>query len=87
METRPFSPKIWEQLPPEVQAYILILENALRQSLDRIDQLEKKVNESEAGLNRPSGNPSQPPSQDPPQSPETINPGVVPVGLSALPYR
>ena len=70
METRPFSPKIWEQLPPEVQAYILVLEEALRQSLERITQLEQRVNELEARLNRNSSNSSQPPSQDPPQAPK-----------------
>ena len=33
-----------------------------------IAQLEQKVNELEARLNRHSGNSSQPPSQDPPQA-------------------
>lgn len=70
MEPRPIAPETWEKLPPEVQAYILVLENALRQSLDRIAQLEQKVNELEARLNRHSGNSSQPPSQDPPQAPK-----------------
>ena len=70
METRPFGPKIWEQLPPEVQTYILVLEEALRQSLARIAQLEQRVNELEARLNRNSSNSSQPPSQDPPQAPK-----------------
>jgi transposase len=45
------------------------LENALRQSLDKIAQLEQRVNELEARLNRHSGNSSQPPSQDAPQAP------------------
>lgn len=66
MEPRPIAPETWEKLPPEVQAYILVLENALRQSLDKIAQLEQRVNELEARLNRHSGNSSQPPSQDPP---------------------
>ena len=70
METRPISPETWAKLPPEVQAYILFLENALRQALDRIAQLEQRVNELEARLNRHSGNSSQPPSQDPPQAPK-----------------
>ena len=69
METRPIAPETWKNLPPEVQAYILVLENALRQSLDKIAQLEQRVNELEARLNRHSGNSSQPPSQDPPQAP------------------
>ena len=69
METRPIAPETWEKLPPEVQAYILFLENALRQSLARIAQLEQRVNELEARLNRHSGNSSQPPSQDPPRAP------------------
>jgi cell division septum initiation protein DivIVA len=42
----------WEKLPPVVQAYILVLKNALPQSLDNIAQLEQKVNELEARLNR-----------------------------------
>jgi transposase len=70
VETRPLAPEIWEKLPPEVQAYILFLENALRQALERIAQLEQQVNELEARLNRHSGNSSQPPSQDPPQAPK-----------------
>jgi len=53
-----------------VQAYILFLEQALHQALDRIAQLEQRVNELEARLNRHSGNSSQPPSQDPPQAPK-----------------
>ena len=69
METRPISPETWAKLPPEVQAYILFLEHALRQSLERIAQLEQRVSELEARLNRHSGNSSLPPSQDPPQAP------------------
>jgi transposase len=52
-----------------VQAYILFLEHALGQALERIAQLEQRVSELEARLNRHSGNSSQPPSQDPPQAP------------------
>jgi hypothetical protein len=52
-----------------VQAYILFLEHAPRQAWERIAQLEQRVNELEARLNRHSGNSSQPPSQDPPQAP------------------
>jgi len=70
VETRPISPEIWKNLPPEVQAYILFLENALRQALDRNAQLEQRVNELEVRLHRHSGNSSQPPSQDPPQAPK-----------------
>jgi cell division septum initiation protein DivIVA len=66
---RPIAPETWEKLPPEVQAYILFLENALDQALARIAQLEQRVNELEARLNRHSGNSSQPPSQDPPRAP------------------
>jgi cell division septum initiation protein DivIVA len=64
------APETWKKLPPEVQAYILVLENALRQSLDRIAQLEKKVNELAARLNRHSGSSSEPPSQAPPHAPK-----------------
>jgi transposase len=70
VETRPITPETWKKLPPEVQAYILFLEHALRQSLERIAQLEQRVNELEARLNRHSGNSLQPPSQDPPQAPK-----------------
>jgi hypothetical protein len=70
VEPRPITPATWEELLPEVRAYILVLENALRQSLDRIAQLEQKVNELEARLNRNSRNSSQPRSQDPPQAPK-----------------
>jgi len=70
VEQRPITPEIWEKLPAEVQAYILFLENALRQSLERIAQLEQRVNELEARLNQNSHNSSQPPSQDPPQAPK-----------------
>ena len=66
MEPRPITPETWEKLPPEVQAYIRVLENARRQSLEEIAQLEQRVNELEARLNRHSGNSSQPPSQNPP---------------------
>jgi transposase len=52
-----------------VQAYILFLEQALGQALERIAQLEQRVSELEARLNRHSGNSSLPPSQDPPQAP------------------
>ncbi|MFZ5452244.1 MAG: hypothetical protein ACOZF2_10320 [Thermodesulfobacteriota bacterium] len=45
-----------------MQSYILFLENALRQALARIAQLEQKVSELEARLNRHSGNSSLPPS-------------------------
>jgi len=47
VEPRAIAPETWEKLPPEVQAYILVLENALRQSPERIAQLELKVNKLE----------------------------------------
>ena len=50
MDPRPIAPETWGKLPPEVQGYILASKNALRQSLNRIVQLEQKVNELEAGL-------------------------------------
>lgn len=77
METRPLAPEIWEKLPYEVQTYILFLENRLeqmeyrlRQSLEKIGQLEQEVMELKARLNRHSGNSSQPPSADSPQAPK-----------------
>jgi hypothetical protein len=62
VETRPIASEIWERLPPEVQAYILVLENSLRQALAKIDRLEQKVNALEERLNRTSNNSSLPPS-------------------------
>jgi len=50
VDPRPIAPETWGKLPPEVQGYILASKNALRQSLNRIVQLEQKVNELEAGL-------------------------------------
>lgn len=77
METRPIAPEIWQQLPPEVQAYILFLEKRLDQMEQRLHQayadvaqLEQKVMELEARLNRHSGNSAQPPSADPPHAPQ-----------------
>jgi len=50
VEPRPITPETWEKLPPEVQAYILVLENALRQSLERITQLERRLMNWRPGL-------------------------------------
>lgn len=72
MGTRPIAPEVWERLPPEVQAYILVLEHSLRQALAKIDQLEQKVNELEAKINRNSNNSSLPPSQNPPSAPNRL---------------
>jgi hypothetical protein len=66
--------RLGKKLPPEVQDYIRVLENALCQSLYRIAQLEQKVNELAARLaarlDRHSGSSSQPPSQAPPHAPK-----------------
>jgi transposase len=72
MQTRPFSPGIWHQLPAEVQAYILLLEHGLHQALERMAQLEQEVNELRAEINQHSGNSSLPPSQDPPHAPRRL---------------
>jgi hypothetical protein len=45
VEPRPIAPETWEKFPPEVQAHILVLEHARRQSMESIAQLEQKVNE------------------------------------------
>jgi hypothetical protein len=50
VETRPFAPKIWEQLPPEVQAYILVLENSLRQSLEKLPNWRRESMNWKPGL-------------------------------------
>ncbi len=57
METRLFGPEVWEQLLPEVQGYILALEEAWHQSMIKIALLEQHINKLEAELSRSSSNP------------------------------
>jgi transposase len=61
METhRPFPPELWEQTPPEVQAYIQALEA-------RIAALEATVQDLLERVQQDSRTSSRPPSSDPPQ--------------------
>jgi transposase len=62
METRPaLSHEVWEQTPPEAQAYIRALEA-------RVATLEGMMQALQNQLNQTSRNSSRPPSSDPPQS-------------------
>lgn len=58
---------MWEQLPPEAQAYIQALEA-------RVATLEARVRTLQEQLNQSSRNSSRPPSSDPPQSQRPTRP-------------
>ena len=68
METRAALPAdIWEQTPPEAQAYIQALEA-------RVAALEDTIAALQEQLNQTSRNSSRPPSSDPPSSPRPRRP-------------
>jgi transposase len=68
METpRAIPHDMWEQLPPEAQAYIQALEA-------RVATLEARVRTLQEQLNQSSRNSSRPPSSDPPQSQRPTRP-------------
>jgi len=72
MDTHPIlPPDLWDQTPPEVQAYIRALEARL-ESLEalaaRVHTLQEQVRTLEERLNQTSRNASRPPSSDPPQA-------------------
>jgi transposase len=78
MDTHPAIPQeLWEQTPPEVQAYIEALE-ARQASMGalaaRVVALEAVVQALQEQLNQTSRNSSRPPSSDPPQHPQTRRP-------------
>jgi transposase len=56
-----FSPDLWERTPPEVQAYLRVLEA-------RVAALEATVQQLREQLQQDSRSSSRPPSSDPPQS-------------------
>jgi transposase len=68
METLPaLSHEVWEQTPPEAQAYIRALEA-------RVATLEGMMQALQAQLNQTSRNSSRPPSSDPPPSEQPRRP-------------
>ena len=68
METpRAIPHDMWEQLPPEAQAYIQALEA-------RVATLEARVRTLQEQLNQSSRHSSRPPSSDPPQSQRPTRP-------------
>src|SRR5438876_230441 len=68
MDTHPVLPQeIWDQTPPEAQAYIGTLEARVATLEDRVRTLQEQLNQS-------SRNSSRPPSSDPPQSQRPTRP-------------
>src|SRR5215218_8239035 len=64
MEPQPPLPaELWDQIPPAAQAAILVL---VQQYEQRLQALQKRVDELEQRLNQNSTNSSRPPSGDPP---------------------
>src|SRR5829696_2248865 len=64
MEPQPPIPaELWDQIPPAAQAAILVL---VQQYEQRLQALQKRVDELEQRLNQNSTNSSRPPSSDPP---------------------
>ncbi len=61
-------PDIWEQTPPEAQAYIRALEAQLSASESIMQVLQEQNRALQEQLNQTSRNSSRPPSSDPPQS-------------------
>lgn len=69
MDTYPaLPPELWEQIPPEVQAYIRGLEARLVTVEAMVQALQEQVQTLQAQLNQTSRNSSRPPSSDPPQA-------------------
>jgi transposase len=58
----PLPPEIWDRVPAEAQALILLMQA-------RIAELEQRLQLLEARLGQNSSNSSQPPSSDPPRAP------------------
>jgi transposase len=69
METRAALPSdIWDQTPPEAQAYIEALEARLSALESMMEALQEQNRPLQEQLNPTSRNSSRPPSSDPPQS-------------------
>ena len=68
METHPvLPPELWDQTPPEVQAYIRVLEARVETMVSMVHTLQEQVRTLQEQLNQTSQNSSRPPSSDPPQ--------------------
>jgi transposase len=68
MATHPvLPPELWDQTPPEVQAYIRVLEACVETIASMVHTLQEQVRTLQEQLNQTSQNSSRPPSSDPPQ--------------------
>jgi transposase len=68
METHPvLPPELWDQTPPEVQAYIRVLEARVETMASMVSTLQEQVRTLQKQLNQTSQNASCSPSSDPPQ--------------------
>src|ERR687892_578736 len=75
METPTALPSdIWEQTPPEAQAYIRALEARLSALESMMQALQEQNRALQEQLNQTSRNSSRPPSSDPPSSPRPKRP-------------
>jgi transposase len=63
---RPFSDEDWNNTPEPVKAYIVHLEDLIKQLIKRQDELEKRTEKLEAQSKMNSQNSSKPPSSDSP---------------------
>jgi transposase len=69
MDTHPtFPQELWDQTPPEIQAYIRALEARLESVEAMVHALQEHIRTLEERLKQTSRNSSRPPSSDPPQS-------------------
>ena len=67
METPPgLPPELWDQTPPEVQAYIRVLEARMETMAAMVHTLQEQVRTLQEQLNQTSRNSSRPSSSDPP---------------------
>src|SRR5262249_52677883 len=67
METHPvLPPELWDQAPPEVQAYIRVLEARVETMAAMVHTLQEQVRTLQEQLNQTSRNSSRPSSSDPP---------------------
>jgi transposase len=68
METHPgLPPELWDQISPEVQAYIRVLEARVETIASMVHTLQEQVRTLQEQLNQTSQNSSRPPSSDSPQ--------------------
>jgi transposase len=60
-------PELWDQTPPDVQAYIRVLEARVETLASLVHTLQEQLRTLQAQLHHTSQNSSRPPSSDPPQ--------------------